>query len=72
MFGHVHDVFLPYGLRTADDALHDVLPDLLSIVLVDVEGKNHLSQRGLPVLPVLAHHVLQVDGRYTHTHTHTR
>lgn len=58
-------VLLPYRFRTADDAFHDVLPDLLSVVFVDVEGENHLSQRGLPVLPVLAHHVLQVDGRYT-------
>lgn len=61
-------VFLPYRLWTADDAFDYVLPDLLSIILVDVERKNHLSLRGLPILPILAHHVLQVDGRYTHTH----
>ena len=58
-------VCVPYGLWTADDAFHYVVSDLLPVVLVDVEGKDHLAQRRLPVLPVLTHHVLQVDGRYT-------
>lgn len=65
-------VFLPYRLRAADDALHYVVSDLLPIVLVDVEGKNHFSKRGFPILPVLAHHVLQVDGRCTQNESGTR
>lgn len=69
----VCSVYVPYGLWTADDALHYVVSDLLPVVLVDVEGKDDLAQRRLPVLPVLTHHVLQVDSRYTQhtTHTHT-
>lgn len=41
-----------------------MVSDLLSVILMNVEGKNHLSERGFPILPVLAHHVLQVDGRW--------
>lgn len=63
-------VCVPYGLWTADDALHDVISDLLPVVLVDVEGKDDLAEGRLPVLPVLTHHVLQVDGRCTHRHRH--
>lgn len=63
-WGWVCAVFLPYWLWTADDALHYVVSDLLSIILVNVEGKNYLSEGGFPILPVLAHHVLQVDGRW--------
>lgn len=62
--GWVCAVVLPYWLWTADDTLHYVVSDLLSIILVNVEGENHLSERGFPILPILAHHVLQVDGRW--------
>lgn len=55
---------VPYGLRAADDALDDVIPDLLPVIFVDVEGKDDFAQGRLPVLPVLTHHVLQVDGGY--------
>lgn len=54
---------VPQGLWTADDRFHDVISDLLPVVLVNVEGEHHLAHTGLPVLPVLTHHVLQVDGR---------
>jgi len=54
---------VPYRLWTADDALHYVLSDLLPVILVNVEGKDDLTHRWFPVLPVLTHHVLQVDGR---------
>ncbi len=62
---------VPYRLWTADDALHYVVSDLLPVILMNIERKDDFSERWLPVLPVLTHHVLQIDGRYTHTHTHT-
>lgn len=52
----------PYGLWTANNGLHHVFSDLSTVVFMDVEGKHHFPQRGLSVLPVLTHHVLQVDG----------
>lgn len=58
---------VPYGLWRADDALHYMVSDLLPVVLMDVERKDDLAQTRLSILPVLTHHVLQVDGRYTHT-----
>lgn len=64
-------VSVPYRLWTADDALHNVISDLLPVVLMDVEGKDNFTQRRLSVLPVLTHHVLQVDSRYTRTHMQT-
>ena len=63
---------VPYALRALDDRLHDVLSDLLPVVFVDVEGEGHLTRRWLAVLPVLTHHVFQVDGGWTHTHARAR
>lgn len=54
----------PYGLWTPDDSLHHVLTNLATVILVDVEGEHDLAQRWLTVLPVLTHHVLQVDGSW--------
>lgn len=56
-------VSVPYGFGTADDCFHHVIPDLLPVILMNVEGEDDLTHAGLPVLPVLTHHVLQVDGR---------
>lgn len=67
----VCSVDVPYGLWTSDDALHYVVSDLLPVILMDVEGKDNLTNSWLPVLPVLTHHVLQVNCRYTHTHTYS-
>lgn len=52
----------PYSLRTANNGLHHIFSNLATVILMDIEGKGHLPQHGLPVLPVLTHHVLQVDG----------
>lgn len=68
MCAHVH---VPYGLWTADDTLQDLISDLLPVVLMDVEGKDNLPDRWFPVLPVLTHHVLQVDCSYTHRDNHS-
>lgn len=62
---------VPYGLWTADDTLQDLISDLLPVVLMDVEGKDNLPDRWFPVLPVLTHHVLQVDCSYTHRDNQT-
>lgn len=52
----------PYGLRTLNDGLNNVVSNLLPIILMDVEGKDNLTWARLSILPVLPHHVLQVNG----------
>lgn len=41
---HTHTHTVPYGLRAAYDALHDVIPDLLPVIFVDVKRKDDFAQ----------------------------
>lgn len=40
---HSRTVWLPYGFWTTNDALQNMVSDLLPIILMDVEGKDDLT-----------------------------
>lgn len=53
---------LPHQIWRPNYPFHNVVTDLLPVVLMNIEWKYHFSWWRLPVWPVLCHHVLQVDG----------